>query len=62
MITPRPQANDNCNPADAFELQLDEVKRRFVAKIASTARGDRIPGAPCAAMPDQAVPESSGEL
>ena len=62
MITPRPQANDNCNPADAFELQLDEVKRRFVAKIASTARGDQFQDSQFAVVSERSAPEPSKDL
>ena len=60
MIPPRPQANDNYNPADACELQLGEVKRRFVAKIACAARGGQ--GSRFAAMPDRSVPEPPQDL
>ncbi|MGO4123016.1 hypothetical protein AB4Z01_01390 [Inquilinus sp. YAF38] len=59
MIPPRAQANDNYNPADAFELQMDEVKRRFVAKLACAARGGHPSGSPLAAMPHRSAPEPS---
>lgn len=55
MIPPRPQANDNYNPAIACELQMGEVKRRFVAKIACAARGGPVPGSASAATPDRSV-------
>lgn len=57
MVPPRPQANDNHNPAIACELQMGGVKRRFVARIACAARGDRLPGSPFAAISDRPVPE-----
>ncbi|MGO1077427.1 hypothetical protein [Inquilinus sp. CA228] len=60
MIPPRPQANDNYNPADVFELQIGEVKRRFVAKIACAARGDQ--GSRFVAVPDRSVPEPPQDL
>lgn len=60
MIPPRPQANDNYNPADACELQIGEVKRRFVAKIACAARGGE--GSRFAAAPDRSVPEPPKDL
>ena len=60
MIPPRPQANDNYNPADVFELQMDEVKRRFVAKIACAARGGE--GSRFAAVSDRSVPEAPKDL
>lgn len=34
MSSLRPQANDNRRPEDRCKRQMDEVKRRFVAKIA----------------------------
>jgi len=62
MIPPRPQANDNHNPADACELQMDEVKRRFVARIACAARGSPSPGARFAPVPDRHVSDPSRDL
>ena len=62
MIPPRPQANDNYNPAYACELQMDEVKRRFVAKIACAARGGQSPGSHYAPMQERSVREPSKEL
>jgi hypothetical protein len=38
MIPLRPPANDNPHPEDLCRLRTDEVKRRFVAKIACAAR------------------------
>ena len=60
MISPRPQANDNCNPADACALQIGEVKRRFVARIACAARGGQ--GSRFAAVSDRPVPEPPKDL
>ena len=62
MIPPRPQANDNHNPADACELQLGEVKRRFVARVACAARGGWPLGSPFAVVPDRPAPEPSKDL
>jgi hypothetical protein len=62
MIPPRPQANDNHNPADACEQQMGEVKRRFVARVACAARGGQFPGSRFAPMPDRPVPEPSKDL
>jgi hypothetical protein len=60
MIPLRPEANDNYNPADVFELQIGEVKRRFVAKIACAARGGE--GFRFAAASDRSVLEAPKDL
>jgi hypothetical protein len=60
MLPPRPQANDNHNPAAACELQIGEVKRRFVARIACAARGGQ--NSPFAAVPDRSVAEPTRDL
>lgn len=38
MIPHRPQANDNHRPEAVCGVQIDQVKRRFVAKLARTVR------------------------
>ncbi|WP_343713512.1 hypothetical protein [Inquilinus sp.] len=57
MSSLRPQANDNRCPEDRCKRQMDEVKRRFVAKIAC-AVGEQPPSHPDASPEPNRSPQA----